>query len=611
MGLFQAFGVIVLAFSMIGALGRAGAAEGEGATTRTQPAAAAVSADAKATTGAKAVGLPSVEVTATTDTSAVRQFQAEVSDAIRLRVAADAQRMLGASKEANELWPAREGKALAYLHAINLAARLARAEGMASSAPVLSSIENQLAGEYQNRVYNQMRGEPTVDPAQVEKIYRENLSKFSKPGQFWMRHIFLNTVDHPDQDEKKQADAKKALEELKEGKPFEEVAKKYSDVEQNKDETVGPLKYGEINPELEKAVLALKPGAHTEVVKSKWGYNILQLVKSEPPSTSTLEEVRPRIEDGLRKEAMNQARKRVTEQLEAKYPATKKYDELDDPNASSKTLVIDSGFLKVTVEDYRNRIREFTSETLAQLKNPGARESFLDNWMETERIKAAARDLGVTRSPDIAPLTEYFTSRTLADSYLNTVLQRMPPPGEDEVRKFYDENGQYFTTPAEVRLREIVISYRQPQGATPRDYFVARKSAQAKIQEVVEKLKGGAKFTDLVKQYSTAASAKNDGDTSFTYPQSRSQKIAEAVQKLKEGESTEPIEEEDAFGVYRLEARRGGEKAPLDEPRKAAIRRFLLQNQQRERYLQILVSLARAYGKAASPDEIRKVIEGK
>ncbi len=71
---------------------------------------------------------------------------------------------------------------------------------------------------------------------------------------------------------------------------------------------------------------------------------------------------------------------------------------------------------------------------------------------------------------------------------------------------YYDAHKQEFVQPEQIRLSEILIP--TPDDAT--DAQVAQ--AQAKANEVIAKLKAGAKFEDLVKQYSGGPNADKGGD---------------------------------------------------------------------------------------------------
>ncbi|MGA2354342.1 MAG: peptidylprolyl isomerase [Terriglobales bacterium] len=97
-----------------------------------------------------------------------------------------------------------------------------------------------------------------------------------------------------------QAKANEVLDQIHKGVPFADLAKKFSDGPSAKDG--GDLSYfkrGTLAKELEDKVFALKPGATTEVIRTKQGYVILQTTEHPQAGIPSLKEAEPRIQDAL------------------------------------------------------------------------------------------------------------------------------------------------------------------------------------------------------------------------------------------------------------------------------------------------------------------------
>jgi len=97
-----------------------------------------------------------------------------------------------------------------------------------------------------------------------------------------------------------QAKANDVLAQIQKGVPFADLAKKFSDGPSAKDG--GDLSYfkrGTLAKELEDKVFALKPGATTEVIRTKQGYVILQATEHQQAGVPTMKEAEPRIQDAL------------------------------------------------------------------------------------------------------------------------------------------------------------------------------------------------------------------------------------------------------------------------------------------------------------------------
>jgi peptidyl-prolyl cis-trans isomerase SurA len=120
------------------------------------------------------------------------------------------------------------------------------------------------------------------------------------------------------------------------------------------------------------------------------------------------------------------------------------------------------------------------------------------------------------------------------------VGRKLSPTAHQE-QAYYEAHKQEFTKPEQVRLSEILIP--TPDNAT--DAQVAQ--AQAQANDVVAKLKAGAKFEDMVKQYSGGPNADKGGDLGV-YPRgSMSKVIEDQTFALKAGEWTTPIRTREGF----------------------------------------------------------------
>ena len=116
-----------------------------------------------------------------------------------------------------------------------------------------------------------------------------------------------------------------------------------------------------------------------------------------------------------------------------------------------------------------------------------------------------------------------------------------------EEQAYYEAHKQEFEQPEQVRLSEILIP--TPDGAT--DAQVAQ--AQAKAIEVEAKLKAGAKFEDLVKQYSGGPNPDTGGDLGqFKRGALGSKVLEDPTFALNAGEWTAPIRTRQGFIILKV-----------------------------------------------------------
>ncbi|HLH35789.1 MAG TPA: peptidyl-prolyl cis-trans isomerase [Alloacidobacterium sp.] len=162
-------------------------------------------------------------------------------------------------------------------------------------------------------------GAPQVTDAEVQQYYNQHQSDYKVDDQVKVRHILIK-VD-PNADAKTDAAAKQKaediLKQLHNGGNFAELAKKYSDDPGSKDTggELGFIKHGVTVPEFDKAAFALQPGQTSDLVKTKFGYHIIQSEEKETAHTRPLDEVKPTIVSVMTRQKESQAQQAFAQQL--------------------------------------------------------------------------------------------------------------------------------------------------------------------------------------------------------------------------------------------------------------------------------------------------------
>lgn len=131
----------------------------------------------------------------------------------------------------------------------------------------------------------------SITDKEIETYYDENVV-----GDISCKHILItpDTTDDMTDEEKEKAEAKalktakEVIEKLNKGEKFDELAKKYSDDDSNKDKggDLGYFNKGDMVAEFEEAAYKLKENKYTtEPVKTQYGYHIiLKTGEKEKPS---------------------------------------------------------------------------------------------------------------------------------------------------------------------------------------------------------------------------------------------------------------------------------------------------------------------------------------
>ena len=128
---------------------------------------------------------------------------------------------------------------------------------------------------------------------------------------------------------------------------------------------------------------------------------------------------------------------------------------------------------------------------------------------------------------------------------------------DSELQAYYQQHLADYAQPSRFRVRELVIA----KGATPEETAAAR----AKMAEAQKALAGGAKFEDLVKADSTAASKDTGGDLGWMQKGLLQPQIEQAALALKDGETSPVLETDKDLILLQLIAKEEDRHTPLSE----------------------------------------------
>ncbi len=136
---------------------------------------------------------------------------------------------------------------------------------------------------------------------EVEKYYNEHKKEFVRPEQVALREIEVTTEGKKDEELpelKKKAET--ALKRVKDGEDFGEIAKRFSDSSTAKQGGfLGVYKRGELSKELEEIVFKMKKNELTDVMDTKQGYLVLQVLERYEAGEQPLNKVENEITDHL------------------------------------------------------------------------------------------------------------------------------------------------------------------------------------------------------------------------------------------------------------------------------------------------------------------------
>jgi len=162
-----------------------------------------------------------------------------------------------------------------------------------------SNIENHLLT--QKVIGQEVGSHITISDDEVQKYYEAHKTEFVRPEQVALREIQVNTQGKSaDELPVLRKKAETALKRVQDGEDFGEIAKRYSD-STTKDQGgyLGTYKRGELAKELEDKVFAMKRNQLTDVLETKQGYLILQVLEHYDEGQQSLDKVRNEIMEKL------------------------------------------------------------------------------------------------------------------------------------------------------------------------------------------------------------------------------------------------------------------------------------------------------------------------
>jgi len=150
----------------------------------------------------------------------------------------------------------------------------------------------------------QLRQRSQISDDDVKIYYQSHIDQYKLEDRAHVAHILFKTVGMTDAEAaevKKKADD--VLNKAKHGGNFADLAKQNSeDTTKDKGGDLGWIVRGQTVPEFEAAAFSLPKGSISDLVKTQYGFHIIQVIDRESARTQTLDEVKASIVNQLQQE---------------------------------------------------------------------------------------------------------------------------------------------------------------------------------------------------------------------------------------------------------------------------------------------------------------------
>lgn len=168
-------------------------------------------------------------------------------------------------------------------------------------------------GEFRNEIRKQVQAMTMVDhevrqkihipDSEIEAYYKSHPDEFTVTEEkYHLAQILVAVPDgaKPDQVEAAKSKADDIRTQLLKGKDFAVLASQDSDDDsKTKGGDLGEFAPGDLNDQIATAIKNVKPGDISDVLRTKYGFQIIKVVSHDKPGTKPLDEVKSEIRDKL------------------------------------------------------------------------------------------------------------------------------------------------------------------------------------------------------------------------------------------------------------------------------------------------------------------------
>lgn len=199
----------------------------------------------------------------------------------------------------------------------------AEGRGLDRDPDILAKVERYRQRLLTEKLYQQVAEERgTIDEEEIRSYYENNKEQFSQKERIRARQILILVPPNatPEKEKEAEAKAREAQGRAKAGEDFLALAKQYSDApDPVRASELGYFSRGRMPPEFDEAAFALQnPGDVSDVVRTRLGFHVIQLMDRQPAKEQPLEEVRDRIVRVLKSQKTRDVRQSLAAELRAK-----------------------------------------------------------------------------------------------------------------------------------------------------------------------------------------------------------------------------------------------------------------------------------------------------
>ncbi len=166
-----------------------------------------------------------------------------------------------------------------------------------------------------------MEASLNMTDADLQRLYDQNKEAFRTPERVKARHILLKTQGKPASEEAAiKAKGEALLKQIKGGADFAKLAKENSEdtgSAVNGGDLGDWITHGQMVPEFDKAIFSLKPGETSDLVKTQYGYHIVQTLARQDAGLRSFAEVKGDLATQYKKQRATEMLQQASDKAQA------------------------------------------------------------------------------------------------------------------------------------------------------------------------------------------------------------------------------------------------------------------------------------------------------
>ena len=217
-----------------------------------------------------------------------------------------------------------------------------------------------------------------------------------------------------------------------------------------------------------------------------------------------------------------------------------------------KEIIAKVGDQTITLSDLEQIIGYLSDNRQAMIEqNPQVKESILRQYVQSIVISQQAKKEGFDKKPEVSQKLNFYSDSLLSNLYLEKQIGDKVTVTEEEIKAYYDEHRNEFTTPEMVKARHILVK------VDPSASEEEKKQAYQKAEDILKQVQDGKDFAELATELSDDSHTQSKGGDLGFFSRGKIVKPFEDVAfEMKPGETSGIVETQFGYHIIRVEDRK-------------------------------------------------------